>query len=148
MALLDCGGELEGYQSDITRTYCIGAKATERQQTVYRLVREAQKAALAAAKPGVACEEVDRAARKVVVDAGFGPKAKYFTHRLGHGIGLEGHEDPYFCEGNKTILVPGMTLSNEPGIYVPGELGVRIEDIVVVTEDGARMLGTPAPDSL
>jgi Xaa-Pro dipeptidase len=148
LALLDCGGELEGYQSDITRTYCIGAKASERQQSVYRVVRDAQKAALAAAKAGVACEEVDRAARKVVVDAGFGPKATYFTHRLGHGIGLEGHEDPYFCEGNKTILAPGMTLSNEPGIYLPGELGIRIEDIVVITDDGARSLGSAAADTL
>jgi Xaa-Pro aminopeptidase len=148
MALLDCGGDLEGYQSDITRTYFIGEKPTDRQRTVYRLVRNAQKAALAAAKPGVLCEDVDRAARKVIVDGGFGPNAKYFTHRLGHGIGLEGHEDPYFCEGNTTPLATGMTLSNEPGIYIPGELGVRLEDIVVITPTGAETLGTPPADDL
>ncbi|MBI3818407.1 MAG: M24 family metallopeptidase [Planctomycetes bacterium] len=140
-ALFDCGGELEGYQSDITRTYYVGGKPTDRQRTIYRLVRNAQLAALAAAKPGAACESVDAAARKVIVDGGFGPGATYFTHRLGHGIGLEGHEDPYFCGNNKTKLEPGMTLSNEPGIYIPGEAGVRLEDIIVITETGAEVLG-------
>lgn len=147
MALLDTGGELEGYQSDVTRTYASEA-ASDHQRTVYALVRSAQKAAAAAARPGVACEEVDAAARAVVAGGGFGPDHRYFTHRLGHGIGMEGHEDPYFCRGNRTVLAPGMTLSNEPGIYVPGELGVRIEDVVVVTRDGVETLGPPPADEL
>lgn len=140
-ALLDCGGELQHYQSDITRTFFIGKNPSARQRNVYECVRMAQLAALAAARPGVRCEEVDTAARRVIVDGGFGPAATFFTHRLGHGIGLEGHEDPYFCGGNTTILEPGMTLSNEPGIYIPGELGVRLEDILVITRDGAATLG-------
>ncbi|MFN0206315.1 MAG: M24 family metallopeptidase [Planctomycetota bacterium] len=140
-ALFDCGGELESYQSDITRTYFAGAAPTARQRKIYNLVRNAQIAALASAKPGVRCEEVDAAARKVISDGGFGPGSTFFTHRLGHGIGLEGHEDPYFCPGNATVLAPGMTISNEPGIYIPGELGVRLEDIIVITKDGAEILG-------
>jgi Xaa-Pro dipeptidase len=147
-ALFDCGGELESYQSDITRTYFIGDRPTPRQATVYRAVQNAQIAALHAAKPGVACEDVDAAARAVVATAGFGAGFEYFTHRLGHGIGLEGHEDPYFCKGNRTILRPGMTLSNEPGIYVPGELGVRLEDIVTITEHGAEILGGTLSDDI
>lgn len=141
LALFDCGGELENYQSDITRTYAVGAAPTDRQRKIYNLVRKAQIAALAKAKPGARCEDVDAAARQVITDGGFGPGSKFFTHRLGHGIGLEGHEDPYFCPGNTTILAPGMTLSNEPGIYIPGELGVRLEDIIVITPNGAEVLG-------
>lgn len=141
LALFDCGGELEGYQSDITRTYFIGDRPSDRQRTIFNLVRRAQIAALEKAKPGAKCEIVDAAARKIISDGGFGPGAKFFTHRLGHGIGLEGHEDPYFCGGNDTILQPGMTLSNEPGIYIPGELGVRLEDIIVITEKGCEVLG-------
>ncbi|MBL8692952.1 MAG: aminopeptidase P family protein [Planctomycetes bacterium] len=147
LALLDTGGELDGYQSDITRTFSAG-EPTPRQREVYRCVRNAQKAALAAAKPGASCESVDAAARAVVAMSGFGSSTEYFTHRLGHGIGMEGHEDPYFCPGNTTILAPGMTLSNEPGIYLPGELGVRIEDIVAITREGAEIYGPPADDEL
>jgi Xaa-Pro dipeptidase len=144
-ALFDCGGELEGYQSDISRTFFEGGPSAK-QRRVYGLVRQAQKAALAAARPGVPCQDVDRAARAVVEAGGFGPKATFFTHRLGHGIGREGHEDPYFCEGNATLLEPGMTLSNEPGIYIPGEFGVRLEDIVVITDQGAETMGAPAAE--
>lgn len=140
-ALFDTGGELDGYQSDITRTYFAGSRPTERQRKIYQLVRGAQRAALAAARPGIHCGDVDAAARKIITDGGFGPGSKYFTHRLGHGIGLEGHEEPYFFPGNPLILKPGMTLSNEPGIYIPGELGVRIEDIIEITETGAAVLG-------
>lgn len=147
LALLDTGGELDGYQSDITRTFS-GGEPSQRQREVYQCVRNAQKAALAAAKPGASCESVDAAARAVVAAAGFGSSTEYFTHRLGHGIGMEGHEDPYFCPGNTTILAPGMTLSNEPGIYIPGELGVRIEDIVAITREGAEIYGPPADDEL
>lgn len=142
MVLIDTGGELEGYQSDITRTFVVGADPSSRQQEVYGLVWAAQAAAIATAKPGVRCEAVDAAARRVIVDGGFGPDHRFFSHRLGHGIGLEGHEDPYFCRGNSTPLAPGMTLSDEPGIYIPGELGVRLEDIVVITDTGCEALGT------
>ena len=147
MVLIDTGGDCDGYQSDVTRTFIVGP-ASDRQRKAYALVRSAQKAAMAAARPGVACETVDAAARAVIVGGGFGPDHAFFTHRLGHGIGLEGHEDPYFCRGNETVLAPGMTLSNEPGVYVPGELGVRIEDIVAITSGGAEMLGPAAPDEL
>ena len=108
---------------------------------VWEVVRKAQVAAHKAVRPGVACEKIDRAARKIIEDAGFGPDYKCFTHRVGHGIGMEGHEYPYLVRGNKLKLQPGMTFSNEPGIYIYGEFGVRIEDCFVVTEDGARFLG-------
>lgn len=147
LALFDCGGELEGYQSDVSRTFAAGTPSEEAKR-VYAVVRRAQDAALAAVKPGVSCQEIDRAARAVIARAGFGSGYATFTHRLGHGIGLEGHEDPYFCEGNETILEPGMTLSNEPGIYLPGRLGVRVEDILHVTDRGAEILGSQPPDSL
>ena len=91
------------------------------------------------------CEEVDAAARKVIVDAGFGPDYKYFTHRVGHGIGMDGHEWTYLVRGNKTKLEAGMTFSDEPGIYIPGEFGVRLEDIMVITENGAELFTGQAP---
>jgi Xaa-Pro dipeptidase len=138
--LVDGGCGLEGYHSDVTRTIVFGSP-TDRQKKVWDVVRKAQLAAHKAVRPGVPCEEIDRAARKVVEDAGFGPDYKFFTHRLGHGIGMEGHEYPYLVRGNKLKLQPGMTFSNEPGIYIYGEFGVRIEDCFVVTEDGARFLG-------
>ena len=108
---------------------------------VWDIVRKAQTAALKAARPGAACEDVDAAARKVIEDAGYGPGYKYFAHRVGHGIGMEGHEYPYLVKGNTLKLEPGMTFSNEPGIYIYGEFGIRTEDCMVVTEDGARHLG-------
>ncbi len=138
--LVDGGCSVEGYRADVTRTIVFG-KPSDRQKMVWEVVRRAQVAAHKDVRPGVACEEIDRAARKIVEDAGFGPDYKYFTHRVGHGIGMEGHEYPYLVRGNKLKLKPGMTFSNEPGIYIYGEFGVRIEDCFVVTEDGARFLG-------
>ncbi|MBP7707152.1 MAG: aminopeptidase P family protein [Candidatus Aminicenantes bacterium] len=138
--LVDGGCGIEGYRSDVTRTVVFG-KPTDKQKKVWDIVRKAQKAALAAAKPGATCESVDRAARKVVEDAGYGPGYKYFAHRLGHGIGMEGHEYPYLVKGNTLKLEPGMTFSNEPGLYIYGEFGIRTEDCMVVTETGARHLG-------
>ena len=145
--LVDGGCAIEGYRSDITRTVVFGAPS-DKQRRVWDIVRKAQKAALAAARPGATCESVDRAARKVVEDAGFGPGYKYFAHRLGHGIGMEGHEYPYLVKGNTLKLEPGMTFSNEPGIYIYGEFGIRTEDCMVVTEDGARHLGDLEAESI
>jgi Xaa-Pro dipeptidase len=138
--LVDGGCSVEGYRSDVTRTIVFG-KPSDKQRKVWDIVREAQIAAHKAVRPGLACEDIDRAARKVVEDAGYGPDYKTFTHRLGHGIGMEGHEYPYLVRGNKLELQPGMTFSNEPGIYLYSEFGVRIEDCFVVTGDGARFLG-------
>lgn len=138
--LVDGGCSVEGYRADVTRTIVFG-KPSDRQKMVWEVVRKAQITAHKAVRPGVPCEEIDRAARKIVEDAGFGPHYKYFTHRVGHGIGMEGHEYPYLVRGNKLKLQPGMAFSNEPGIYIYGEFGVRIEDCFVVTEDGARFLG-------
>jgi len=145
--LVDGGCAIEGYRSDVTRTIVFGAPS-DKQRRVWAIVRRAQKAALAAARPGVACESVDRAARKVIEDAGYGPGYKYFAHRLGHGIGMEGHEYPYLVQGNTLKLEPGMTFSNEPGIYIYGEFGVRTEDCLVVTESGARHLGGLEAESI
>src|SRR5688572_19226576 len=136
--LIDGGCNIEGYQSDLSRTFVLG-KPTDKMKRVFEIERRAQDAALAAAKPGVPCEAVDAAARKVIVDAGFGPDYTYFTHRVGHGIGMDWHEWPYLVRGNKTPLAPGMTFSDEPGIYIRGEFGVRLEDDMVVTENGARL---------
>jgi Xaa-Pro dipeptidase len=111
------------------------------QERVWQTVREAQRRAFDAIRPGATCAEVDRAGRAVIDSAGFGPDYRSFTHRLGHGIGLQGHEDPYFDRGSEVVLAPGMTLSNEPGIYLYGRFGVRIEDIVTVTSDGADHFG-------
>ncbi len=141
--LIDGGCSIEGYESDVTRTTIFG-KPTDQQKRVWGIVKRAQTAALNAARPGVACENVDAAARKVIEDAGFGPGYKYFTHRAGHGIGLEGHEWTYLVRGNKTKLDPGMTFSDEPGIYIPGEFGIRIEDIMLITDNGAELLTGPA----
>jgi Xaa-Pro dipeptidase len=138
--LVDGGCSVEGYRSDITRTVVFG-KPSDKQRRVWDVVRKAQRAALKAARPGATCESVDAAARRVVDDAGYGPGYKHFAHRLGHGIGMEGHEYPYLVKGNTLKLEPGMTFSNEPGIYIYGEFGVRTEDCMVVTENGARHLG-------
>jgi Xaa-Pro dipeptidase len=138
--IVDGGCGVEGYRSDITRTVVCG-RPSDKQRRVWDVVRRAQAAALKAARPGATCESVDAAARKVVDEAGFGPGYKHFAHRLGHGIGMEVHEYPYFVKGNTLKLEPGMTFSNEPGIYIYGEFGIRIEDCLVVTETGARHLG-------
>ncbi|MER7917307.1 MULTISPECIES: aminopeptidase P family protein [unclassified Streptomyces] len=136
MVVLDFGGLKDGYGSDTTRTVHVG-EPTEEERRVHDIVREAQEAGCQAVRPGVACQEVDRAARRVITDAGYG---EYFIHRTGHGIGVTTHEPPYMIEGEELPLVPGMCFSVEPGIYLPGRFGVRIEDIVTVTEDGGRRL--------
>ncbi|MEU6085391.1 aminopeptidase P family protein [Streptomyces sp. NPDC047085] len=134
MVVLDFGGLKDGYGSDTTRTVHVG-EPTEEERRVHDIVRAAQEAGFRAVRPGVACQEVDRAARAVITDAGYG---EYFIHRTGHGIGVTTHEPPYMIEGEEQPLVPGMCFSVEPGIYLPGRFGVRIEDIVTVTEDGGR----------
>jgi len=144
--MIDDGCTVEGYQSDITRTFVLG-KASDKMKQVFDIVHRAQSAALAAAKPGAECGSVDAAARKVVTDAGYGPDYKYFRHRLGHGLGMDGHEWPYLVRGNTTALMANVTTSNEPGIYIPGEFGIRLEDDMHVTEDGAELF-TPQSPSL
>ena len=136
--VLDFGGTVDGYYSDTSRTVVVGDPG-ERLRTVHAVVAEAQRAATQTVRPGIEIQEVDRAARAVIDDAGFGDR---FIHRTGHGIGLEVHEPPYATAGDRTVLEPGMTFSVEPGIYLDGELGVRIEDIVAVTDDGVEPLNT------
>jgi Xaa-Pro dipeptidase len=142
VVLIDDGCLVEGYWSDVTRTGILG-KPTEKMQRAYDTVRKAQDAALAAALAGRLSGSVDDAARGVITAAGFGPDYKFFTHRLGHGIGLDGHEHPYLVRGSKTVLEPDMTFSNEPGIYVPGEFGIRCEDLMAIAPDGPAQLLTP-----
>jgi Xaa-Pro dipeptidase len=139
--MIDDGTTVAGYQSDVTRVGVLG-KPPAQLQRAFEIVRSAQDAALAAAIAGRACGSVDDAARKVITDAGFGPGYKYFSHRLGHGIGMDGHESPYLVRGNRITLKPGMTFSNEPGIYVVGEYGMRCEDDMVIAESGAAQLLT------
>ncbi|RST17904.1 aminopeptidase P family protein [Streptomyces sp. WAC05374] len=139
MVVLDFGGLKHGYGSDTTRTVHVG-EPTPEERRVHDVVREAQQAGFEAVAPGAACQDVDRAARAVITDAGYG---EYFIHRTGHGIGVTTHEPPYMIEGEEQPLVPGMCFSIEPGIYLPGRFGVRIEDIVAVTADGrGRRLNT------
>jgi Xaa-Pro dipeptidase len=144
--LIDGGCRVEGYNSDLSRTFVLG-KATDKMKAVFEIEQRAQAAALAAARPGVECQAVDAAARKVITDAGYGPDYKYFTHRVGHGIGMDGHEWPYLVRGNTLKLQPGMTFSDEPGIYIRGEFGVRLEDDMLITDNGAELL-TPTSPSL
>ena len=144
--LMDGGCRAEGYSSDISRTFVLG-KPTQKMTDVFEIVHRAQTTALKTARPGLACEAVDAAARKVVVDAGYGPGYKYFGHRVGHGMGMDGHEWPYLVKGNTLPLQPHMTFSDEPGIYIPGEFGVRLEDDMHITEDGAELF-TPQSGSL
>ncbi|MFE9769386.1 aminopeptidase P family protein [Streptomyces sp. NPDC005808] len=138
MVVLDFGGLKHGYGSDTSRTVHVGEPDDE-ERKVHDIVREAQEAGFRAVRPGAACQDVDRAARAVITDAGYG---EYFIHRTGHGIGVTTHEPPYMIEGEEQPLVPGMCFSVEPGIYLPGRFGVRIEDIVTVTDDGGRRLNT------
>ena len=142
--LVDGGCSVRGYRSDMTRTVVFG-RPNDRQRRVWDVVKKAQSAALAAARPGVTCGDVDAAARKVIEDAGFGPGYRYFTHRLGHGIGLDGHEWPYLVKDNPLPLQPGMTFSDEPGIYIYGEFGIRLEDIMHITDDGAELYTPQCP---
>lgn len=140
--VFDFGGELNGYLSDMTRTVHVGNPSDEYRK-VYEIVLRANQAAFEAVRPGVACEAVDKAARDLITAEGYGD---YFIHRVGHGLGLDVHEDPYLVRGNTSPLEPGMVFSDEPGIYMPGKFGVRIEDTVVCTEDGAIRLNTAPKD--
>jgi Xaa-Pro dipeptidase len=148
--LIDGGCSVEGYSSDISRTFVLG-RATDKMKQVFDIVQRAQKAALDAARPGVALEAIDAAARRVVTEAGYGPGFKYFTHRVGHGLGMDGHEWPYLAKNNMfgwaraLAAKAGMTFSDEPGIYIRGEFGVRLEDDLLITEKGAELLTPPSP---
>lgn len=144
IVMIDDGCTVEGYQSDVTRTFVLG-KASDKMKQVFDIVHRAQAAALAAAKPGVQCGAIDAAARRVIIDAGYGPDYKYFTHRLGHGLGMDGHEWPYLVRGNATLLQANITTSNEPGIYIRGEFGLRLEDDMHVTESGAELFTAQSP---
>ncbi len=146
IVLIDGGCTVEDYVSDVTRTIVFGSP-TGRMSAVFDAVLRAQAAALRAAGPGVTAQAIDAAARDVVTASGFGPDYRYFTHRLGHGIGMEGHEWYYLVRGSDRPEMPGDVHSNEPGIYIPGEFGVRIEDEMVITEDGARLM-LPSPSGL
>jgi Xaa-Pro dipeptidase len=146
IVMVDDGCTVDGYNSDITRTFVLG-KPSDKMKQVFDIVHRAQKAALETAKPGVECQAVDAAARKVISDAGYGPDYKHFTHRVGHGIGLDGHEWPYLVRGDTLPLAPNMTFSDEPGIYLTGEFGIRLEDDMHITENGAELF-TPQSPSL
>lgn len=139
VVLIDGGTSVHGYAADMTRTVVFGTPAAEAQR-VFGIVHEAQRLALAFAAPGKKCGEVDAVARKVITEAGYGPKYRTFTHRLGHGIGMEGHEWPYLVQDSQVVLQPGMTFSDEPGIYQYGKFGIRLEDIMAITDNGAEML--------
>jgi Xaa-Pro dipeptidase len=136
LLVVDWGACVDGYISDLTRTFAVREVEAEYCK-IHQIVLEANAAGRAAAKPGVPCANVDKAAREVIEKAGYG---LYFTHRTGHGIGMEGHEEPYMRGDNMQLLEPGMAFTVEPGIYLPGSNGVRIEDNVVITEDGAECL--------
>lgn len=140
--VFDWGGLVDGYYSDVTRSAHVGEPEAE-YRTVYETVKTANEAAYEAVKPGVPLQEVDRAARRVITGAGYG---EFFTHRTGHGLGLDIHEEPFLVEGNTLPLAPGMTFSDEPGIYLPGRFGVRIEDTVVCTETGGQRLNNASRD--
>lgn len=142
LVLTDGGCAVEGYQSDISRTFVVGKPGVQiydKMKRVWNIVHQAQATALTAARPGVEAQSVDAAARKVITAAGYGPDYAHFTHRVGHGIGMDGHEWPYLVRGDKIALRPGMCFSDEPGIYLRGEFGVRLEDDMHITEDGARL---------
>jgi Xaa-Pro aminopeptidase len=143
---VDGGCKAEGYISDISRTFVLG-KATDDMKKVFDIIHRAQRTALKAARPDEACGNVDAAARKVISEAGYGPDYKYFAHRVGHGMGMDGHEWPYLVRGNTTRLAPNMVLSDEPGIYIRGQFGIRLEDDMHITENGAELF-TPQSPSL
>jgi len=146
IVLIDGGCSAADYQADVTRTTVFG-QPTDRMKRVFDIVLNAQTGGLKAARPGVSAESIDAAARKVITDAGYGPGYRYLTHRLGHGIGMEGHEWFYLVHGNTRPEEISEVHSNEPGIYIPGEFGIRIEDEMVITPDGARLM-LPRPASL
>lgn len=140
--VFDFGGNIQGYKSDITRTVHVGEPGEEF-RNVYAIVNEARQKAFEAVQPGLACEDFDAVARKVITDAGYG---EYFIHRVGHGLGLDTHEEPYMVGGNRQPMRPGMVFSDEPGIYMPGKFGVRIEDSVLCTETGGELLNNARRD--
>jgi Xaa-Pro dipeptidase len=148
--MIDDGCTVDGYQSDITRTFVLG-KATDKMKKVFDIVHQAQSAALKAARPGAPLESIDAAARKVIVDAGYGPGFTYFSHRVGHGMGMDGHEWPYLVKNNMfgwekaLTLQPGMVFSDEPGVYIKGEFGVRLEDDMHITATGAELFTPQSP---
>jgi Xaa-Pro aminopeptidase len=142
MVVLDYGGLMDGYGSDTTRTVHVGEPTAE-ERKVHEIVVRAQQAAFQAVRPGIACQEIDRAGRKIIREEGYG---EYFIHRIGHGIGMTTHEPPYMVEGETRPIVSGMCFSIEPGIYLPGRFGVRIEDIVVATSEGGRRLNNNPHD--
>jgi Xaa-Pro dipeptidase len=146
IVLIDGGCKVEGYTSDISRTFVLG-NPSGKMKAVFDIVHRAQTTALKTARPGLECQAVDAAARKIITDAGYGPDNKFFTHRLGHGMGMDGHEWPYLVRGNTTPLAANMTFSDEPGIYIRGEFGVRLEDDMHITENGAELF-TPQSPSL
>ncbi len=142
--LMDGGCSVEGYASDISRTFVLG-KATDKMKRVFAIVHQAQTAAVKTARPGPPAGDVDAAARKVITDAGYGPGYKYFKHRVGHGMGMDGHEWPYLVKGNPLPLEAEMTFSDEPGIYIRGEFGVRLEDDMHITNAGAELFTPQSP---
>ncbi|HKQ50127.1 MAG TPA: Xaa-Pro peptidase family protein [Phycisphaerae bacterium] len=142
--IVDFAAYRGGYLGDMTRTFAIG-EMDEDIRRAYAIVREAQKAAIAAVRPGVTCESVDQVARAIIEDAGLGD---YFSHRLGHGVGLNIHEPPYLVRGNRQPLAAGMCVTVEPGVYVPGRYGIRIEDVVAVTDDGCEVLTSEVPTDM
>ncbi|MCU1295758.1 MAG: hypothetical protein JWO91_36 [Acidobacteriaceae bacterium] len=144
--MIDDGCKVEGYNSDITRTFVLG-KASDKMKQVFEIVHRAQSAALKTARPGGECQAVDAAARKVITDAGYGPDYKFFPHRVGHGIGMDMHEWSYLVRGNTLPMKANMTFSDEPGIYIRGEFGIRLEDDMHITENGAELF-TPQSPSL
>ncbi len=141
VVLIDCGCRVGGYTSDITRTIWFGDQPSDEFRKVFNVVHDAQTAAMELGRASTPCQEMDRAARTVITAAGYGP---FFTHRLGHGLGMDGHEPEYLVEGNRTRLEPGMVFTIEPGIYQPGKFGVRIEDDCVMTEKGVEVLSQRA----
>lgn len=136
------GGGYANYAADMTRAFHVG-EPSQKYLEAYRAVQDGFEAAFDAVRPGIPCQDVDRAARKVISDAGFGD---YFIHRVGHGLGIDGHEPPWMVEGNTDPVETGMVFSIEPGVYIPGEFGIRIEDIVFVTDDGAQSIYTATRD--
>ena len=144
VVLIDCGCRVGGYESDITRTVWFGDSPTDEFRKVFNVVHDAQTAAIELGRPRTPCQDMDRAARRVITAAGYGP---FFTHRLGHGLGMDGHEPPYLVEGNALRLEPGMVFTDEPGIYQLGKFGVRIEDDCLMTASGVEVLSQRAAKS-
>jgi Xaa-Pro dipeptidase len=143
VVLIDCGCRVAGYTSDVTRTIWFGDAPSDEFRRVYNLVHDAQTSAMTLGRPNATeCQALDRAARRVIADGGYG---RFFTHRLGHGMGMDGHEAPYLVEGNALKLEPGMVFSIEPGIYQLEKFGVRIEDDCVMTPEGIAVISTRPP---